>query len=286
MIGLIGKKIGMTRQFIEDGESIPVTAILAGPCYVVQVKSRKKEGYGAVQLGAFDRRKKLIKKSQLGQFAKAKIEPKAKLAEFRVKNTDLYQTGQELCVNIFQVGEKVKITGRSKGRGFAGGVKRWHFKGGPKTHGQSDRHRAPGSMGGSSYPSRVWKGQRMAGRMGYQQVSIRNLEVIRVDIESNIILVKGSVPGARNSYIFIQRTTEMTSLPAVSQKSEEMKAQKGIKKEVQKVESGAESEKDIVTQEKATQREQVPATKAERPSEKLTSLGDGKSEDSTLNKKE
>lgn len=221
MIGLIGKKVGMTRLFGQDGKSLPVTAILAGPCYVVQIRTDEREGYQAVQLGAFDRRKKLVKKPQGGHFAKAGVEPKAKLAEFRVGNTDLYQPGQELRVNIFAGGDRVNVVGTSKGKGFAGAVKRWGFAGGPKSHGQSDRHRAPGSIGGASWPSRVWKGMKMAGRMGSERITVRNLEVVKVDLEHNLVMVKGAVPGARNGYVLIQRTTELKSLPSHSKVVEE-----------------------------------------------------------------
>ena len=235
MIGLIGKKAGMTRFFGPNGESIPVTAILAGPCYVIQIKTDGKEGYRAVQLGAFDQRQKLVKKPQQGHFAKAQVELKAKLAEFRVKNPDLYHLGQEIRVDIFQEGDRVKVTGTSKGKGFAGGVKRWGFAGGPKTHGQSDRHRAPGSLGGSSYPSRVWKGQKMAGQMGFDLVTVRNLQVIKVDLEQNVLLVKGAVPGARNGYLLVQRTSELTALPTAPEPVVEAEEKPGAKKKLQKV---------------------------------------------------
>jgi large subunit ribosomal protein L3 len=213
MIGLIGKKVGMTRFFGQDGESIVATAIQIGSCHVVQVKDQERDGYRAVQLGAFSRRKKLVKKPQLGHFEKAGVEPKAKLVEFRVESADIYRPGQELRADIFQVGDRVKVTGTSKGKGFAGGIKRHGFHGGPKTHGQSDRHRAPGSLGGSSYPSRVWKGQRMAGRMGNDRVSIRNIEVVQVDTDNNLLLLRGAVPGARNSYVIVQRMTALEVLP-------------------------------------------------------------------------
>ena len=153
MIGLIGKKVGMTRFFGQSGESISATAIQIGSCHVVQVKDQDKHGYRAVQLGAFARRKKLVRKPQLGHYTKAGVEPKARLAEFRVDNPEIYKPGQELRADIFQVGDLVKVTGTSKGKGFAGGIKRHGFHGGPKTHGQSDRHRAPGSLGGSLYGS-------------------------------------------------------------------------------------------------------------------------------------
>jgi len=239
MIGLIGKKVGMTRFFGQGGESISATAIQIGSCHVVQVKDEKKDGYRAVQLGAFSRRKKLSKKPQLGHFVKAGVEPKAKLVEFRMENTDNYQPGQELRADLFQVGDRVKVTGTSKGKGFAGGIKRHGFHGGPKTHGQSDRHRAPGSLGGSSYPSRVWKGKKMAGRMGNDRVSVRNLEVVQVDPETNLILLKGAVPGARNSYVIIQRMTELNALP-ISQPDGEPAAEA---ESAEKTESAADIKK-------------------------------------------
>jgi len=231
MIGLIGRKLGMTRLFGQGGEAIPVTAILAGPCHVIQVKTDQKEGYQAVQLGAFERRKKLVKKPQQGHFAKAGVEPKGKLAEFRVENAQLYRPGQELRVDIFREGDLVKVSGTSKGKGFAGGVKRWGFAGGPKSHGQSDRHRAPGSIGGASWPSRVWKGMKMAGHLGSDRVTILNLEVFKVDRERNILLVKGAVPGARNGYLLIQRTTQLASTPPPSEAEE-------IEAEEKRLESG------------------------------------------------
>ena len=213
MIGLIGKKMGMTRFFGQGGEAISATAIQIGSCHVLQVKDEGKDGYQAVQLGAFPRRKKLVRKPQLGHYAKAGVEPKAKMVEFRVENAEIYQPGQELRADIFRVGDRVKVIGTSKGKGFAGGIKRHGFHGGPKTHGQSDRHRAPGSLGGSSYPSRVWKGKKMAGRMGNDRISVRNLEVVQVDPENNLLLLRGAVPGARNGYVIVQRLTELEALP-------------------------------------------------------------------------
>jgi len=213
MIGLIGKKVGMTRFFGQGGEAVSATAIQIGSCHVVQVKDEEKHGYRAVQLGAFPRRKKLVRKPQLGHFAKAGVGPKTRLAEFRVENTEMYKPGQELRADIFQVGERVKVTGTSKGKGFAGAIKRHGFSTGPKTHGQSDRYRAPGSLGGSSYPSRVWKGKKMAGRMGNDRISVRNLEVVQVDAENNLILLRGAVPGARNGYVIIQRMSQLDVLP-------------------------------------------------------------------------
>ncbi|KPL04862.1 MAG: 50S ribosomal protein L3 [candidate division Zixibacteria bacterium SM1_73] len=205
MEGIIGKKIGMTRIFNQEGHSIPVTVIEAGPCPVVQVKIKEKEGYGSVQLGFGEKRKTLFNLPLSGHFAKAKVEPKRMLKEIRIKEGKKVEVGQEVKVDIFSVGDRVCVTGISKGLGFQGGVRRHKFHGGPKSHGQSDRLRAPGSIGGSSFPSRVFKGQRMAGRMGDSKVTVRNLMVAGVDAEKNLLLVKGAVPGKRNSYLTIKK---------------------------------------------------------------------------------
>ena len=205
MQGIIGKKIGMTRIFSQEGRAIPVTVIQAGPCVVVQVKTQEKEGYDAVQIGFEEKRKKLVSLPLLGHFEKAKVEPKRVLREVRTEQVDKFKVGQEIKVDIFSAGEKVKVTGTSKGLGFQGGVRRHGFHGGSKTHGQSDRLRAPGSIGSSSYPSRVFKGQKMAGRMGGEKVTTKNLEVVQVDSERNLLLVKGAVPGKMNSYLTVRK---------------------------------------------------------------------------------
>lgn len=207
MEGIVGKKIGMTRVFNQEGQAIAVTVIEAGPCPVVQVKTKEREGYNAIQLGFGEKRKKLFTQPLLGHFTRAKVEPKRILKEMRTENSDKFKTGQELKVDLFSVGEKVSVTGISKGLGFQGVVRRYKFRGGPKTHGQSDRLRAPGSIGGSSYPSRVFKGQRMPGRMGGEKLTIKNLEVVGVDAEKNLLLLKGAVPGKRNSYLTIRKSS-------------------------------------------------------------------------------
>jgi large subunit ribosomal protein L3 len=205
MDGIIGKKVGMTRIFNQDGYAIPVTVIQAGPCPVVQIKTRDREGYDAIQVGFGERKKKLTTLPLWGHFQKAKVEPKRVLREFRTDRVEEYKIGQELKVDMFSAGDKVNVTGVSKGLGFQGGVRRHGFHGGSKTHGQSDRMRAPGSIGSSSYPSRVFKGQRMAGRMGGEKVTTRGLEVVEVDQERNLLLVKGAVPGKVNSYLTIRK---------------------------------------------------------------------------------
>lgn len=206
MQGLISKKIGMTRLFDESGNAIAVTVLQTGPCDVIQIKTKEKDGYSAVQLGFGDRKEKKTSKPQAGHFAKAKVGPKKILKEFRDFDLDeSLKVGDTLTVDLFSVGEIAKVTGISKGKGFAGGVKRHNFRGGPRSHGQSDRHRAPGSLGQSSYPSRVFKGMRMAGRMGGERVTVKNIEVVKVDASNNILLVKGAVPGANNSIVLIRK---------------------------------------------------------------------------------
>ena len=208
--GLIGKKLGMTRFFEEDGTNVAVTLIEVKPCVVTQIKTLEKDGYEAVQIGYELRQESKTKKAQLGLFKKINTEPRKHLAEFRGKivvktgeEEKPAEIGDELKVDQFTEGERVKISGKSKGKGFAGVVKRHGFAGGPKTHGQTDRVRAPGSVGASSYPSRVFKGMRMGGRMGGEKNTRRNVRIMRVDVEKNLIVVKGPVPGAINSFVRI-----------------------------------------------------------------------------------
>ncbi|HAL56272.1 MAG TPA: 50S ribosomal protein L3 [Bacteroidetes bacterium] len=204
MSSILGKKIGMTSIFDESGQMIPCTIIEAGPCYITQVKTKEKDGYDAVQLGFDEIKERLVNKPTKGHFKRSAVKPLRLLSEFRNFNGVALQPGQEVKVDLFHQGDVVNVTGRSKGRGFQGVVKRHHFGGvGMITHGQSDRVRAPGSIGSSSYPSRVFKGMRMAGRMGGERVTVKNLRVLKVILESNILIVKGSVPGAINSYVEI-----------------------------------------------------------------------------------
>ena len=200
---LLGKKLGMTSIYAEDGVHIPCTVIEAGPCTIVQIKTKDNDGYDAVQLGYGEKSEKKVNKPELGHYKKAGVKPARKLKEFR-DIVGEYQVGDVVKVELFQKGDKVKITGKSKGKGFQGVVKRYNFHGvGMTSHGQSDRQRHPGSIGQSSYPSRVFKGMKMAGRMGGNKVSIPNLEVVEVIPDQNIILIKGSVPGAINSFLEI-----------------------------------------------------------------------------------
>ena len=205
MIGLVGKKVGMTTVFGDDGRAEPVTILQAGPCEIVQIKTPERDGYSALQLGFDPTAKNRIKKPMAGHFEKAGTKMYKKLKEFRVDKLDGFEVGQSLTVSEFEVGEKVKVTGISKGKGFQGGLRRHGFKGGPKTHGQSDKWKGPGSIGQSSSPSRVFKGTKMAGRMGGEKVTRTGIEVIEVDSENNLILVKGPVAGPRSGYIIIRK---------------------------------------------------------------------------------
>jgi large subunit ribosomal protein L3 len=204
---LLGRKLGMTRVFVEDGSSIPVTVIEAGPCPVVAVRSEKKHGYNACQIGFGERRENLFNKPELGHFKAAGVTPSRYLREVRLAVPEDLKVGDVLKVDLFKPGEKVDVTGLSRGLGFAGVMKRHHFQGANATHGQSDRSRAPGSVGQSSYPSRVFKGIRMAGRMGGKTVTVIGLKVVRVIPEENLLLVEGGVPGKANSLVKIKKST-------------------------------------------------------------------------------
>jgi large subunit ribosomal protein L3 len=204
MAGLIGRKLGMMRIFGDDGSVVPVSVIEATPNTVTRIRDVEKDGYAAVQLGAGTARR--VTKPVAGQFShlpKDQQRPRH-VREVRLDATDDYEVGQQVGVDLFEAGELVDVTGVSKGHGFTGVIARHNFKRGPKTHG-SDHHRAPGSIGAGTYPGRVWKGTRMAGHMGNEQVTVKKLKVVRVDAERNLILVKGAVPGARNGLLLVQK---------------------------------------------------------------------------------
>jgi large subunit ribosomal protein L3 len=201
--GLLGKKVGMTQVFDENGASIPVTIIEAGPCFVSQIKTNEHDGYSSLQLGFEEVKQKRLTNGQRGHLKRNNLPPLRHLREFRVKNHNLTE-GETIKVDIFSVGEKVDVVGTSKGRGFAGGVKRYGFHGGPKTHGQSDRHRAPGSRGSGTTPGRVLKGARGPGHMGNDRVTASNLRVCLVDPERNLLGVRGAVPGSRGGLVIIK----------------------------------------------------------------------------------
>jgi len=204
MPGLIGKKVGMTSIFSEEGKNIPCTILEVGPCKVTQVKTEEIDGYNAIQLGFSEQKESRVSKAALGHFKKADSAPLKKLVEFPA-DTDVV-LGDVVNVDIFEEGDFVTVTGTSKGKGFQGVVKRHNFRGvGDATHGQHNRLRAPGSIGAASYPARVFKGMRMAGQMGNERVKVENLQVLRVLADKNMIVVKGAVPGANNSYIIIEK---------------------------------------------------------------------------------
>ena len=196
----------MTSIFDERGQVIPCTVIEAGPCFVSQIKTRAKDGYEAIQIGFSEKAERLVNKPMTGHFSKAGVKPLRFVREFKGFDVEKIKLGDEIKVEtVFSQGDRVSIAGTSKGRGFQGVVKRHHFGGGFRTHGQSDRERAPGSIGSSSYPSRVFKGMRMAGRMGGERITIRNLRIVKVIPESNLLLVLGSIPGANNSVVEIHK---------------------------------------------------------------------------------
>jgi large subunit ribosomal protein L3 len=204
---LPGKKLGMTRVFEEDGTAVPVTVIEAGPCPVVAIRTQEKDGYNAFQIGFGQRRADLFTKPELGHFDRAGVEPTRYLREVRIEDPGETKIGDVFTVDLFKEGEKVDVSGTSIGKGFAGTMKRHNFSGANATHGQSDRWRAPGSIGQSSYPSRVFKGHRMSGRMGNETATVTGLRVVRIIPEQNLILVKGAVPGKANTMVKIRKST-------------------------------------------------------------------------------
>jgi large subunit ribosomal protein L3 len=202
--GLIGKKIGMTQIFDENGAAVPVTLIEAGPCYVTQVREPQVDGYSAVQLGFEEVKPKRLTGGQLGHLKRNNLPPVRYLREFRVKDPQVAEGDTVAVGDAFAVGESVDVVGTSKGKGFQGAVKRHGFAGGPRTHGQSDRLRAPGSRGSTTTPGRVFKGQRGAGHMGFERVTVQNLDVVLVDAERNLIGVRGAVPGPKGGVVLIR----------------------------------------------------------------------------------
>lgn len=261
MKGLLGKKLGMSQVFSEDGELLPVTVVEAGPCIVTQLKTSDNDGYAAVQIGYGDIKESKVNKPAKGHFAKAKTEPKRYLVELSAKGGEEYKVGQTLTADLFAVGERADIVGVSKGKGFAGIIKRWKAHGGPASHG-SHFHRAPGAVGACATPSRVFKGKKLPGRMGNSRVTMQNLEIVQVDKGSNLILIKGSIPGAKGGLLLIKPTTKSFKVrkkhhepPQVSEKRRireekaEEKAEEKPKEEVKEAKEATEAKKSKETKE-------------------------------------
>lgn len=203
---ILGRKLGMTQIFSDTGESLPVTVVEAGPCLVVQKKTVDNDGYSAFKVGYEDIKEKSLNKPEQGEFKKNQLKFKRYLREFRMQDVDKFNVGDEIKADIFQPGDKVDITGISKGKGFAGGIKRWNFKRGPMAHG-SKYHRGSGS-GGATGPARVFKGNKRPGHLGAEKVTVQNLEVVKVDPDKNLIMIKGSVPGPKKALLFIKNTVK------------------------------------------------------------------------------
>jgi large subunit ribosomal protein L3 len=209
-IGLVGRKSGMTRIFTEEGVSVPVTVLEVSPNRITQVKTGDVDGYSAVQVTAGERKASRVSKAEAGHFAKAGVEAGRGLWEFRVDSVEEYQVGGELNVGLFEAGQKVDVTGQSKGKGFQGGIKRWNFSGLDNTHGNSLSHRSNGSIGQCQTPGRVFKGKKKSGHMGAEQVTVQTLEVVRVDAERNLLLIKGAVPGAPGGDVIVRPAVKVS----------------------------------------------------------------------------
>jgi len=263
--GLIGKKIGITQAFDEEGNVFPVTVIQAGPCTVFQKKTEKKDGYSSIQLGFVEERgRKKPTKPLAGHCDKAGVPPPRILREFRFIEQAEVKVGDQFFVDIFEKGEKVHIIGRSKGKGFAGVVKRWGFHGGKGSHG-SMFHRAPGSIGASAYPSRVVKGKKMPGHLGDNRVTVRNLMVVQADKENNLLVVKGSIPGANGGYLLIKKAHfEPTAVPPKPKPSEDKKA------EEKKTEERKAEEKKAVDKKAEGKKTEDKKVKDKKPEDKKT----------------
>ena len=216
MKGILGKKVGMTQIFDENGIVVPVTIIEAGPCFVTQRKTQDKDGYNAIQLGFHEVKENKVNKPIAGHLKKSGAPAIKYMREFRVSNPDDYEEGQKIDVSVFSVGDKVDVVGTSKGKGFAGVIKRWGFSGGPASHG-STAHRTPGSIGCSAYPARVFKGRKMPGHYGAAQVTVDNLEIVDRQTDRNLLFIKGAVPGGKNGMVIINLSKKQLTEKAVKQ---------------------------------------------------------------------
>lgn len=213
-LGILGRKIGMTQVFDEQGRAVPVTVVESGPCAVTAIKTSDKDGYTAIQLGFEDARPHKVNKADKGRFEKVGVSPKKTVKEFRLCDVSGYEIGQSITADIFKEGEAIDVRGTSKGKGYAGGMKRHNFGGGPASHGASKVHRKPGSSGANSYPGHLFKGKKMAGQLGGERVTVKGLKVFAVDAENNLILIRGPIPGAANSLVMIMKAEQGKSAAA------------------------------------------------------------------------
>ncbi len=205
---ILGKKLGMTQVFSTDGLVVPVTVVEAGPCFVTQIKNIEKDGYNSVQIAFEETREKLVNKPELGNFKKANVTPMKYLKEFRFENSGDFQLGQKIDCSIFEEGELVDVTGNTKGRGFTGTIKRWNFHRHRMSHGNGPVHRHPGSIGAGTFPGKVFKGKKMSGRYGNEQITVQNLKVVKVDADRNVLLIKGAIPGGRGTLLTIKQAVK------------------------------------------------------------------------------
>jgi large subunit ribosomal protein L3 len=300
---LIGRKLGMTRVFTESGESIPVTVIKASPCFIIDRRTGERDGYTAYVMGFGEKKEKRVKKPVLGLCKKAGVPPVEVIREFRVKDTSVFDIGEKIPVSLLQKGDKIDVVGWSKGKGFQGVVKRWGFSGGPGSHG-SRFHRAPGSAGAGTFPGRVLKGRKYPGRMGNERVTVRDLEVVTLDEERGLIVVKGAVPGFRNALVLIKIKEDIdvsARKELAKEKAEKRKAEALKEKVEEKVEEAVEEEKveekaeaTIDEEEKKTKKVKGKTKKAKKKEEaveevveekKVEEKAEGKAE-ATIDKKE
>lgn len=205
---ILGKKLGMTQIFSNNGLVVPVTVVEAGPCFVIQVKNKERDGYNAIVVGFEDKRENLVTKPEMGKFKKANVSPKRYIKEFTVDDVTAYNIGDKIDASIFAEDEVVDVVGTSKGHGYSGVIKKWNFQRHRMSHGNGPNHRAPGSIGANTYPGKVFKGKKMSGRYGNERVTIQNLKIVKVDVERNVILIKGAVPGVVGSVVTIKNAVK------------------------------------------------------------------------------
>lgn len=288
----IGRKLGMTRVFSEEGESLPVTVIKASPCFVIDRRTEERDGYTAYVIGFGEKKEKRVKKPVLGLCKKAGVPPVEIIREFRAKDTSVFDVGEKVSISILQKGDKIDVVGWSKGRGFQGVVKRWKFSGGPGSHG-STFHRAPGSAGAGTYPGRVLKGKKLPGRMGNDRVTVKNLEIVSLDEENGLIVVKGAVPGFKNGFVLIKISSdtdisarkELAKEKAKESKEKPEKEEKKAQEEA--IEERAEEKAETAASEKEKETKQIKdKSKKTKKKEEKAEVKDAKKEEKAKDKTE